>query len=116
MGSLLEVFNRIEGADDAVLVKAKAPVSAAKISTLLAVDFVLALLGGDAGRREKRMMVDEPLDDFGGRYALAVIQRHAEGLARCEPLQDVHVVGQGDALAAFAHDVIIPRRPCPPCM
>jgi len=46
MGSLLEVFNRIEGADDAVLVKAKAPVSAAKISTLLAVDFVLALLGG----------------------------------------------------------------------
>ena len=49
-------------ADDAVFVKAVAPVRAAKVGALDAVHLVLPRLGGDASRRVQRMVVGHALD------------------------------------------------------
>src|SRR5215218_6417462 len=113
MAASLEMFNCVERAYHAVFMKAEPPISAAEISALPAVDFMLALLRGHAGWREKRMMVDEPLDDPRRCDPLTVVQRHAERLPRVKALQHVHVVGQSGAPARLPHDVIVPRGPCP---
>src|SRR5664279_1387632 len=92
--ALEKVLQRVKRADDSVFMKTVTPVGTAEIGAAYSVHLVLALLRGDAGGGEKRMMIGDAFNDLGRRYALAAIERYAERLGRAQCLQHIHVVGQ----------------------
>ena len=97
----------LQGADQAVLVEAIAPVGAAIIGAAGAVDLPLASLGRGALQGEEGVMVGHAGQHPGRVDALAGIEGDAEGLRGVQALKMGHVVGQGQATAgAFGHKVI----------
>ena len=58
---------------DAILMKAKTPISPAKIGIFDSANLAMPLLGGNARRRIDRVVIDHPFDDAVRGYALAVV-------------------------------------------
>lgn len=104
----LEVTDRIDCTDYAVLVKAVTPVGAAVIRRAPAIDLAVATLGGDAPRQIDGVRIGVASENPGWVDRTATIQRE-EQLDLCiERLQHVHVIGDGDRLLLRLEQVIVP--------
>ena len=108
---LPEVFQCIEGADHAVLMKTMAPVGTAKIGSVDTIDISLALLCGNTVRRKHRVVIAELLDDLVRVNGGTVVECHQEGLLCRQTLQQVHIVRDGYRRVVTAQLMIVPRRP-----
>src|SRR5262245_5155937 len=97
MRALLEVFKHYQCADYAVFVKAVAPIRAAKVSAIDAVDFGLSFLSVDTRRGVERMIVAQTFDDLRGIDGVGHVQADQQGRGSPQSLQDVHVVGDRHA-------------------
>src|SRR5690242_14480072 len=99
MLALLEVLKRIERADDAIFMKAIAPIGAAEIRAVHAIDLGLSSLRSDAIGREDRMLVVHALDDLAWINGIGFIQCDQQRRTIAKTLQDIHVVRQGHTIA-----------------
>ena len=81
-------------AEKTVLVKTVAPVGATEPGVSRSIEFRPALLSRDALNGELRMCVSVLAQDRTGVNCVSVIQRHAKGFWRVDPLKNIHVVSQ----------------------
>ena len=81
-------------AKQTVLVKTIAPVGTTEPRVPRPIDFRPALLSGDAFNSELGMCVSVLAQDRTGVNCVSVVQRHAKGFSRVDPLKNIHVVSQ----------------------
>lgn len=106
-----EMFQRVQGTHDAILVEAVSPVCPAKICPVRAVDLCLPLLRADTGNGKNRVSIDHALQNFGGGNVPAVIQGDAKLNGGAKALQNIQIVGHRNPILCVNRNMVVPGSP-----